>query len=55
MAKYKVELIVEVDEEKLSNLGYDNAEDYLNECRFEAIDDEDDDIVAEVREYEEID
>ena len=46
--------IIEIDEEKFNSLGYENAEDYLNECCFCVFDDEKDDICIEVREYDEI-
>ena len=52
--KVKCTIIVEVDEEKLKLLGYDNSDDYLNECNFSVCDEEYDDIITEVREYEEI-
>lgn len=54
MKKYLCKIVVEIDEEKLNFLGYANAEDYLNECKFCVFDDEEDDICVEVREYDEI-
>jgi hypothetical protein len=54
MKKYICSIVVEIDEETMNNLGYDNAEDYLNECKFCVFDDEENDIITEVREYEEI-
>lgn len=42
---------VEVDEEKMKRLGYDNIDDYLNECKFCVYDDEHDDICISVDEY----
>lgn len=52
--KVKCTIIVEVDEKKLKLLGYDNSDDYLNDCTFSVYDDESDNIITEVREYEEI-
>lgn len=52
--KVKCTIIVEVDEKKLESLGYDNSDDYLNECTFSVCDEESEDIITEVREYEEI-
>lgn len=54
MIKVKCEIIVEIDEEEMENLGYDDIDDYLNECKFSCIDDNENDICTEVREYEEI-
>ena len=54
MKKYLCKIVVEIDEEKFNSLGYENAEDYLNECCFCVFDDEKDDICIEVREYDEI-
>lgn len=42
---------VEVDEDKIHRLGYDNIDDYLNECEFCCYDDEEDDIYSSVEEY----
>lgn len=42
---------VEVDEDKMHRLGYDNIDDYLNECQFCCYDDEEDDICSSVEEY----
>jgi hypothetical protein len=42
---------VEVDEDKMHRLGYDNIDDYLNECKFCCYDDEEDDICSSVEEY----
>lgn len=52
--KVKCTIIVEVDESKLEELGYECSDDYLNECCFEVWDEEGNDIALEVREYEEI-
>lgn len=54
MARYKCTIIVDVEDEKLSKLMYDSADDYLNDCDFNVLDYTGDDICCEVREYEEI-
>ena len=50
--RVKCEVVVEVDTAKIKKLGYDSIEDYLNECSFQVIDDTDEDIEFEVRDYE---
>ena len=52
--KVKCAIIVEVDENKLEELGYKSVNDYLNECCFEMWDADGVDIITEVREYEQI-
>ena len=43
---------VNVDEEKMKKLGYENIADYLNECSFCVYDDDHDDICGSVDEYD---
>lgn len=42
---------VEINREKIKKLGYETADDYLNECKFCVYDDEHDDICVTVEEY----
>lgn len=54
MAKYLCTVVVEVDENKVKLGGYDTNEDYLNDCSFTVYDDESEQILVEVRDYQEI-
>lgn len=54
MKKVLCSIVVEVDEKVIKKQGYENIEEYLNECRFCVYNDEHDDICVEVREYDEI-
>lgn len=56
--RVKCEVIVEIDDNELENAieenGYDDVYDYLNDCEFIVNDLNGNDIVYEVRDYEEI-
>lgn len=45
---------VHVDENKVRELGYDNAVDYLNDCCFDCVDADNEHICKEVRDYKEV-
>lgn len=54
MTKYICTIVVEVDENKVKLGAYESNEDYLNDCSFEVYDDESENIVVEVRDYQKV-
>lgn len=52
--KVRCTITVDVDTEVVKKLGYNNVDEYLNECNFSVVDDNGKDICSEVEEYEPI-